>query len=152
MFWIRQSVPYLEKQWSKVQDYHTVCGLHSLQSKCSDRGWVNIITTFCPHWWPDRRLKTTMAGYDFPAVVQALHMVVILFPDFILFSSSAEISVQSTITFHGRSWFCCRSQWQSRLCDRTSDATAQLSSPAAQLRCQGRFFGPWATLSQPWAS
>ena len=24
----------------------------------------------------------------------------------------------------------------------TSDATARLSSPVAQLRCQGRFFGP----------
>ena len=34
----------------------------------------------------------------------------------------------------------------------TSDATARLSSPAAQLRCQGRFFGPWAALSQPRAS
>ena len=120
MFWIRQSVPYLEKQWSKVQDYCTVCCLHSSQSKCSDRGWVKIITSFCPHWWPDRRLRTTMAGYDFPAVVQAVHMVAILFRDFILFSSSAKISDQSTITFHGRSWFCCYSQWQSRLCDRTS--------------------------------
>ena len=33
-----------------------------------------------------------------------------------------------------------------------SDATARLSSPVAQLRCQGRFFGPWAALSQPRAS
>ena len=94
MFWIRQSIPYFEMQWSKVQDYCTVCGLHSSQSKCSDRGWVKIITSFFPHWWLDRRLRTTMAGYD--------------------------LSAQSTITFHGRSGFCCHSQWQSRKCDRTS--------------------------------
>jgi len=60
-------------------------------------------------------------------------------------NSNSEKPVKMKNSSH---WRIGKSWRQTKAWDMISDAKAQLGSPTAQPKCQGRFFGPWATLSQ----